>query len=317
MSGAPAGSRRFPFPLPDGWFPVAWSDELATGEVRPLRYFGTDLVAWRAEGGAVRVFDAFCPHLGAHLAHGGRVMGDTLRCPFHGWRFDGAGSCIEVPYARRIPPRARVRAWPVCEKNGLVAVWHHSRGEPPVWEIPDVPEYGSPEWTPFERREWIVRSRNQELAENTVDQAHFKYVHGTSTVAETEFRTDGPVLEVVSKSKMETPRGVVDGRIEIRTHGFGFGVTRFRGIVETVLITAGAPIDLESVHMRLSFSVRKLANSDATKGVGRAFIAEVEKQFSEDIPIWENKVHWEKPLLCDGDGPIAMLRSWGRQFYSA
>ena len=308
--------RQFPFPIPNGWFQVSYSDELEPGEVKPIHYFGEDLVLFRDRSGAARVFDAYCVHLGAHLGYGGVVVGDAIQCPFHGWRYDGTGRCVEIPYARKIPPRARLRVWPVCEKNGLVLVWRHATGEPPTWEIPDVPEYASDDWTPYERREWIIRTRNQEMAENVVDQAHFYFVHGTQTIADTEIETDGPVLRVVSSSKMGTPRGEADGRIEIETHGFGFGVTRFKGIVETLLVTSGAPIDDEHVHMRLSFSVRKLPNSDATRGVGQAFIAEVERQFGQDIPIWENKIHHERPMLCDGDGPFAELRRWARQFYS-
>ena len=308
--------RRFPMPIPDSWFQVAYSDELERGEVRPIRYFGRDLVLFRGESGAAHVLDAHCPHLGAHLGRGGRVEGDTLRCPFHAWRFDGGGICVEVPYARKIPPKARVRSWTVSEKDGFIMVWRHAGGRPPAWKLPDVPEYHSDAWTPFERREWIVRPHSQELAENTVDQAHFRYLHGTDTVAETEFRTDGPLLHVVSRSKVATPQGQADGTIDIRAHGFGFGTTRFKGVVELLVITSGSPIDEERVHMRLCFSVRKLETSDATRGVGRAFIAEIERQFEQDIPIWENKIHLERPLLCDGDGPIGPLRRWARQFYS-
>ncbi|MCZ6783835.1 MAG: hypothetical protein O7G30_11070 [Proteobacteria bacterium] len=195
-------------------------------------------------------------------------------------------------------------------------VWYHGKGEPPAWEIPDIPEYGDEGWTPWERREWKVRSRNQELAENTVDPAHFRYLHKTNTMPTSEFRTDGPFLHVVSESKVETPKGEQTGRIEIDTCGFGFGTTRFKGVVDLLVVTSGAPVDDEHVHMRLCFSVRKLANSDATRGVGQAFITEIERQFSQDIAIWENKIHLEKPLLCDGDGPIAQLRKWARQFYS-
>ena len=46
--------------------------------------------------------------------------------------------------------------------------------------------------------------------------------------------------------------------------------------------------------------------------LGRAFIREIERQFSQDIPIWENKGHLERPMLCDGDGPIGLIRRWGR-----
>ena len=98
-------------PLPNGWFAVAFSHELREGEVRPLHYFGEDLVLFRTRSGRARVLDAFCPHLGAHLGHGGRVMGESVRCPFHGWSFDGAsGSCTQIPYCERIPQQALVRA---------------------------------------------------------------------------------------------------------------------------------------------------------------------------------------------------------------
>ncbi|HEY6458762.1 MAG TPA: Rieske 2Fe-2S domain-containing protein, partial [Polyangiaceae bacterium] len=117
--------RRFPFPrYPNGWFQVAYSDEVAPGAVVPLRYFGRDLVIFREERGDVHVLDAHCPHMGAHLGHGGTVKDGCVRCPFHAWRFDGTGQCVEVPYSARVPPRARVRPWHVREVNGLVLVWH-------------------------------------------------------------------------------------------------------------------------------------------------------------------------------------------------
>ena len=112
-------SARFPFPVPTGWFAVAWSDELAPGEVRELRYFARDLVLFRTASGSAHVLDAFCPHLGAHLAQG-RVEGDTLVCPFHAWAWDGGARCTHIPYAKRVPPNARTRAWPVVERSGAI-----------------------------------------------------------------------------------------------------------------------------------------------------------------------------------------------------
>ena len=308
--------RSFPFPIPNGWFMIAYSDELRAGDVKPIRYFGEDLVVFRTEDGQAHVLDAHCPHLGAHLGYGGKVRGQALVCPFHAWEWSGDGACLGIPYAKKIPPKARIRSWTLVEKNGMLLVWRHAKGEPPGWEIPDIPEIDSDAWTPPVRREWTVRSRNQELAENTVDQAHFRYVHGTQTLADTEFDTEGPILRVVSKSTVGTPRAEAQGRIEIAAYGFGFGITRFTGVVETLVITSGAPIDDEHVHMRLAFTVRKLSDQSATRGVGRAFVAEIERQFRQDIPIWENKIHLEKPVLCDGDGPIPLLRKFYSQFYA-
>ncbi len=308
---------RFPFPrYPNGWFQIAYGDELANGAVQKLSYFGQELVAFRGEDGKVGVLDAYCPHLGAHLAIGGRVVGNTIRCPFHGWRLDATGQCVEVPYAKRIPPKAQGRSWPVVERNGLVMLWHHAEGKPPEWELPELPEVGHPDWTDYRRLRWKIRTHNQEMAENAVDRAHFHYVHGTLDVPESRAEVEGAVLRVISKSKMATPRGPIEGQIASTNYGFGFGFTRFTGIVETLLVNSVIPIDEEYVDVRFSFTVKKIGNADVTRGVGKALIADIEKQMGEDTPIWENKVFMPRPALCDGDGPIAVFRRWCQQFYT-
>src|SRR5262245_30397134 len=97
---------RFPFPpYANGWFRALYSHQLARGEVKALHRLGRELVAFRGEDGAARVFDAHCRHLGAHLGYGGKVEGNAIRCPFHGWLWNGSdGRCLEIPYAKRIPP---------------------------------------------------------------------------------------------------------------------------------------------------------------------------------------------------------------------
>ena len=85
---------RSPFPIPFGWFQVAWSADVKPGQVLPIEYFDRKLVVWRDDDGATHVNDAFCPHLGAHFGYGGQVQGDDLICPFHGWRFDAQGAKV-------------------------------------------------------------------------------------------------------------------------------------------------------------------------------------------------------------------------------
>ena len=65
---------------PTGWFQVAWADEIAVGDVHRMTYFGTEMVAWRAQSGRVTVMDAYCEHLGAHLGFGGHVEGEVIEC---------------------------------------------------------------------------------------------------------------------------------------------------------------------------------------------------------------------------------------------
>ena len=74
---------------PTGWFQVAWSADLEVGDVKPLHYFGGELVAFRDLDGAVRVLDAHCQHRGADLSHGGCVVEGGIQCPFHGWVWSG------------------------------------------------------------------------------------------------------------------------------------------------------------------------------------------------------------------------------------
>jgi nitrite reductase/ring-hydroxylating ferredoxin subunit len=301
--------------MPNGWFQVAYGDEIAVGEIKKLEYFDRDLILFRGEDGAARVFDAYCPHLGAHIGVGGTVEGNGVRCPFHAWKFDGDGVCSEIPYAKRIPPQAKIRAWPVCEKNGLVMVWYDKEQRPPAYDLPEVPEYASDEWTDYYRRDWKIRSRNQELAENIADPAHFKYVHRTAELPEAKAWIEDHVLRV----NMSYPIGAGDqmqhGSIDVSCWGFGFGISRFEGIVDTTVVVSGTAIDDEYVHNRLSFMVKKRESEEATEGLGRAFVSEITRQFEEDRPIWENKTFWKQPVLCDGDGPIAVLRKWGQQFY--
>jgi len=307
--------REFSFPLPNGWFQVAYSDELAVGQLERLSYFGTELILFRGQDGRARVLDAYCPHLGAHIGYGGQVVGNAVRCPFHAWEYDGSGCCTRIPYAKRIPVNARVRSWPVDEKSGLILVYFHKDHADPQFEIPEIPEYHSAEWTDYFRKEFTVRSRNQELAENAVDPAHFKYVHRTAEVPKAEAWTEDHVF----RAKLDYPIVMGDdvqyGKVDISAYGFGVGVSRFRGIVDTTVVIGGTPIDDDHVHQRMSFSIKKLDSEEATQGVGRAFVEEISRQFSEDMPIWENKTFWSRPVLCDGDGPIATLRKWGGQFH--
>ena len=309
---------RFPFPrYPNGWFQVAYSDDLPRAGVLPLKYFGRDLVLFRTEEGKAELLDAHCPHLGAHLGYGGKVEKDCIKCPFHAWKFDGAGKCTEVPYSDKAPPaKARIKSWHLREVNGIIVAWHHLAGEAPSWEIPALPEVGAADWTPYECRRWKIRTHNQEMAENAVDSAHFHYVHGTVDRPKSEAHVEGHVLRVVSQTKMRTPMGKVTGQVESHSFGFGYSTTRFTGIVETLLVAGITPIDDEDVDVRFSFMVKKQVDGNVTSTVGKAFMAEIERQLGQDIPIWEHKVYVNPPLVVDGDGPIGIFRRWVKQFYT-
>jgi phenylpropionate dioxygenase-like ring-hydroxylating dioxygenase large terminal subunit len=295
--------KRFPFPVPNGWFVVAEAAELAPGEVMPLYCFGRDLVLYRTAAGQPRVLDAHCPHLGAHLGVGGRVEDDTIRCPFHGWRFDGvSGSCVEVPYDEIdfIPKRARTRSYPAIERNQMIWVWHHLQDGEPFYDVPEIAEFSDPDWLPIVVRTYEIRTCAQELAENNVDYSHFKFVHGSPAVPENSFYTDG----VYKRAANEDETFVREG------YGLGLGVIRVSGF--TTFLSSTTPLDEETVIMRWIFSAPRANGEGAAEKAAAVFC----KNVSQDIPIWENKIYRETPVLRPSEKPITEHRRWAQQFYS-
>jgi phenylpropionate dioxygenase-like ring-hydroxylating dioxygenase large terminal subunit len=305
---------RYPFdPYPDGWYLTVTAADLPSGAVVPLEYFGRDLVAFRTEGGEAVVADAHCPHMGAHLGYGGRVDGESIRCPFHAWRFDTGGACIDVPYSTAAqPPRVCIATYPVVETNGLVHVWFSAAGTPPSWRPVDRPEFATPGWVGYETVGWTIRMHVQELAENVPDMAHFTYVHevGPDLVADAE--VDGHVYR--QRSSM-----VVDGVAHefTRQEAEGLGLVWLHTTAGTGLcfLTATTPIDDESCELRLLFLAHEADGATELSDASRAAIAMVAENTSRDVPIWEHKVYREKAPLVPGDGPINLLRKWATQFY--
>ena len=123
---------------PTGWFQVAWSEEIGFGDVHKMKYFDQEMVAWRAESGQLTVMNAYCEHLGAHLGYGGKVVGEVLQCPFHGWQWSSEGRNVCIPYQDRPNRGRRVRTYPVVERNESVYIWHDIKGTEPNFDVPDV-----------------------------------------------------------------------------------------------------------------------------------------------------------------------------------
>ncbi|MEZ4282483.1 MAG: Rieske 2Fe-2S domain-containing protein [Myxococcota bacterium] len=313
---------RFPFGIARGWYLLAYAGELARETVLSLERLGRSLVVFRGASGAVHVLDAHCPHLGAHLGIGGRVVSDTIQCPFHGWRFDGEGRCREIPYAKRIPNGAQIRSHPVAERNGMIFVWYDSGDGPPDFEIPHVAEWGDPEWLgEWLSFEWTVRTHPQEMGENGIDWPHFETIHRIPAPSDRrwEFREHAYCWQV---GGTKPASALASGRDEILMYGenwgLGYSWLRQRGHYETIVATGMTPIDAETTHVRMGVLGRiGHSPSPAARAAFEAYMKEHALFAEADFPIWENKRYRERPLLCDGDGPIAEYRRWAARFHSS
>ena len=113
-----------------GWYMIAQSGELGEKPLS-LRYFGRDLVLYRGESGTPHLVNAYCPHMGAHIGKnttsyivldGEQVQGESIRCPFHGWRFGPDGECDDIAYCDHRPlPKVSLGTYPLIERAGAMS----------------------------------------------------------------------------------------------------------------------------------------------------------------------------------------------------
>jgi phenylpropionate dioxygenase-like ring-hydroxylating dioxygenase large terminal subunit len=308
-------------PYPRGWFAVSASKELSPGDVQRHQYFGQELVLFRTDGGKAVLFDAYCPHLGAHLGHGGRVDGNDLVCPFHGWRFGTDGACNSMPYGKRIPSTARARRWHLREKHGVILAWHCPKQSEPDWEMPD---FDDANWTPSVSQRWEIDGHPQEISENQADFGHFIFVHGTHyPKALSEPVVDGPLLRVEIESDPDAiaEEHRVEGPVLVGSNcGHGPGLTFATIVPKGTELAAvqrlyATPIDEERVALLGVVNVGKLDDESATRhyldGLSQAVFA----QWEADIEIWKHKVYRPTPALNDAEQGVAVFRRWYQQFY--
>ncbi len=170
--GTPAGAylRRF-------WQPVHVSAELPEGRIVPIRILGEDLALYRGESGTPRLMTNECPHR-LSVLNTGWIEGETIRCRYHGWRFDEAGGCVEQPgeprpFCHKVPPLA---SYPTHEAHGLIFAYF-GEGDPPAFPpLPGLEDGARENWTVCPSAEMIPCNYFQS-AENIMDDVHVNFSH--------------------------------------------------------------------------------------------------------------------------------------------
>lgn len=317
---------------PTGWFMIGWSGEFPAGEVKPLRYFGEDLAAYRDDEGVLHVLGAHCPHLGANVARGGKVEGGCIRCPFHGWLWGPDGVNVEIPYDTKPNRSKRLPVWTVQEQHECAFVWHDPRRGPPRWEMPDV--FGAfPQFETDPARyyraypELSIRTSGepvhpQLVAENATDTVHFQHVHGATVL---------PVLLEWERLEHDwrfvagypnTRRGR-EGEMVMRFHshlfGLGGAVSALEGAADHRLLFAVTPVEDGRSDMFYSVWLPRQPG-DEHPAAPAAIRAPIEREFlttmEDDLEIWRYQDYVEKPAIAKVDAkPFMELRRWASQFY--
>ncbi len=162
------------------WQPVTNAADLPVGAVRGVRLLKTDLVVARFPDGRLLAADAACPHKGARLS-AGCIRDGELMCPYHGWRFDAAGTCQSIPSLVAPNPEklalSHLRTAAVQERYGFIWVKLDPAG---AHELPDIPEFENPEWTYVMGPPTPFAAGWRREVENYLDMSHFAFAHATT-----------------------------------------------------------------------------------------------------------------------------------------
>jgi phenylpropionate dioxygenase-like ring-hydroxylating dioxygenase large terminal subunit len=161
------------------WYPVALDKDVTNEAPFRTQIMNLNFVAFRDSEGNARVLSDTCIHRGGSLGKG-KIKGDCVECPYHGWQYDGTGKCTTIPALgdkEKPPARAKVDSYPVQEKYGIVFAFLGDLPEderPPLW---DIEEYEDEEWRANQNVVFEVNYYYERSVENGLDAAHNEFVH--------------------------------------------------------------------------------------------------------------------------------------------
>lgn len=163
--------------LRNSWYVVGWSKDVESKPVA-VRVLDEPIVIYRGHSGQIVALEDHCPHRHVPLSLG-KVIGDTLRCGYHGLTFDGAGKCVDVPSQTFIPPKACVKSYPVSERYGWVWIWMGGGIAADEELIPDF-HFLSDERYRAVGDTTPVASSYRFVVDNLLDLSHVGFVHVTT-----------------------------------------------------------------------------------------------------------------------------------------
>ena len=240
--------------IPDQWYAVYESSRLRKKPVA-VRRMNERLVLWRDTAGTPHAMHDRCPHRGAALSQG-KVQGDSIECPYHGFRFSAEGDCTLMPCEgpkAKAPAGMTARAYTVREEHGLIWLfWGEARGE-----LPELPWFdGQGRGGASGAFEWPIHYVR--AIESNFDLHHTPFVHRSTRVARPGFWVD-PItvetkdtyikLEAVLRREDQAPEDGLAFRVEFKAPG----TTLLYFAPKAWAVITDCPIDNNSTWRHASF----------------------------------------------------------------
>ena len=318
-----------------GWYQIGYSDEIKPGEIQAATWLDQDLVLFRTESGKFVAMDAYCPHMGAHMGKvgtfGGKVCGEAIQCPWHGWEWNDKGENTKIPYLPEETVKIKTNVKHTIEKDGLLMLWYDHANRAPSYEWPGIPYLGDKaNYYPIDCKKFGPHRVKPQLPfENAADPHHFPYVHGSGVDAEfNDFNFDGALTTNTmtmlfgagKPSTWMTPNGPVEGEIDNFCWGVNLAVARFNieGRI-CVHVTCMTPIDKNQgiFFSTVTHSKEEGDTGDVPKGIAKRMTDAQHVQIMNDFHIWDNMMYKVRPIFTGPDERTryAALRRHLDQFY--
>ena len=171
------------------WYVAGFAGDLKPGERVGRTFLNQPVALWRSTSGQAYALEDRCVHRAMPLS-AGSVVGEAIRCPYHGLEFGGDGRCTRIPAQQQIPNTAKVRGFPLVERQGLLWIWMGDARQADHDLIPDYVVHEDPRYA-WRSSYFHVAGNWQLLVDNLMDLSHLPYIHANTIGGNPElhFRT--------------------------------------------------------------------------------------------------------------------------------
>lgn len=313
-----------PHSYPRGWFVIAEASELDNGPIG-IEFFGKEMALYRGQSGRIVLLDAYCKHMGTHLAKstsshivssGAQIVGDSILCPYHAWKYGPEGTLEDIPFDDICPKSGSIEAYTVKEVMGCIMMWHDVEGQGPDYAPPYLPAWDAANTIPWELDHLgEIPLHNLEILDNICDVRHLGPTHGSPCeYFENEF---------INEMVIQRQGGFLDlyqSQLDTVTWYTGPGILLSKQIFGDVVMfefIAGTPVRdgvTKAWHGALCYSANVPPTEDDIQAA-QALQAGVLEAFSTDFQVWTHKKPALKVMQTPKDGNFRAVREWAGQFY--
>jgi nitrite reductase/ring-hydroxylating ferredoxin subunit len=295
-----------PEPFHQCWYPVALAAEITGAKPTGIELLGTKVLAYRDAANQAIVQEAWCPHLGADLSLG-ECIGGTIRCPYHHWRFDAQGHCVEIPAGDKIPPGARVHTFPTAEAWGLVWAFN---GETPLYDVPGIPGVEESDLFYSTHARGIRKAPPWLAVSNGVDFQHLRALHNLQTGEPDQIDVGDHGIEYCIDTASYRQHGRIQGTNVFAQHLRSGGSHQF-------MLFAGAPIDTASSRGFFIVGVKPsesgVGGEQATKARLEGLRSFVQRLIAEDDPVL-NTINFRRGVMTASDRHLSRYFKYVNEF---